>query len=64
MSNMQAELLIRERRVLEVGFIEMVVWRLPQPLIGSHHSLKYRLASVVKGECVHALRQRGRQGRP
>ena len=52
MSNMKAELLMRERRVLEVGFIEVIVWRLPQPLSGSTHSLKYRLAYVVDGECV------------
>jgi Family of unknown function (DUF6516) len=52
MSNMKAELLLRERRVLEAGFIEVIVWRLPQPLSGSNHSLKYRLAYVVDGECV------------
>lgn len=49
---MQAELLMRERRVLELGFIEVVVWSLPEPLRGSMHSLKYRLAYVVDGECV------------
>jgi Family of unknown function (DUF6516) len=49
---MQAELVMRERRVLEAGFIEVVVWRLPQPLSGSAHNLKYRLAYVVDGECV------------
>ena len=52
MSNMRAELLIRERRVLEAGFIEVIVWRLPVPLSRSTHSLKYRLAYVVKSECV------------
>jgi hypothetical protein len=52
MSNMKAELLMRERRVLEVGFIEVIVWRLPEPLSGSTHSFKYRLAYVVEGECV------------
>lgn len=52
MSNMKAELLMRERRVLEGGFIEVVVWRLPQPVSGSTHSLKYRLAYVVDSECV------------
>ena len=49
---MKAELLMRERRVLEAGFIEVVVWRLPEPLSGSAHSLKYRLAYVVDSECV------------
>lgn len=52
MSNMKAELLMRERRVLEVGFIEVIVWRLREPLSGSTHSLKYRLAYVVDSECV------------
>ena len=52
MSNMKAELLMRERRVLEIGFIEVVVWRLSEPLSKSTHSLKYRLAYVVAGECV------------
>jgi hypothetical protein len=49
---MQAELMMRERRVLEAGFIEVVVWRLPELLSGSAHSLKYRLAYVVDSECV------------
>jgi hypothetical protein len=52
MSNMKAELLMRERRVLEVGFIEVIVWRLPEPLSGSSHSFKYRLAYIVEDECV------------
>lgn len=49
---MKAELLMRERRVLEIGFVEAVVWRLADPLSGSTHSLKYRLAYVVGGECM------------
>ena len=49
---MRAELLMRERRVLEAGFIEVIVWRLPQPLSGSTHGFKYRLAYVVERECV------------
>lgn len=52
MSNMKAERLMRERRVLEVGFIEVIVWKLPEPLSGSTHSFKYRLAYIVEGECV------------
>ena len=43
---------MRERRVLGAGFIEVVVWRLPQPLSGSTHSLKYWFAYVVNSECV------------
>ncbi len=49
---MKAEPLMRERRVLEVGFVEVIVWRLPEPLSGSTHSFKYRLAYVVESECV------------
>jgi hypothetical protein len=49
---MKAELLMRERRALEVGFVEVIVWRLPEPLSGSTHGPKYRLAYVVAGECV------------
>jgi hypothetical protein len=52
MSNMKAERLMRERRVMEVGFIEVVVWKLPEPLSGSTHGIKYRLAYVVDGKCV------------
>ena len=47
MSNMRAELVMRERRVLEAGFIEVIAWRLPQALSGSTHGIKYRLAYVV-----------------
>ena len=49
---MKATLLMRERRVLEVGFVEVIVWKLPQPLVGSAHCLKYRLAYVVGSECM------------
>lgn len=43
---------MRERRVLEVGFVEVMVWRLPEPLSGSTHRFKYRLAYVVEDDCV------------
>ena len=36
----------------ESAFAELVLWRLPKPLKGSAHALKYRLAYVVRGECV------------
>jgi hypothetical protein len=49
---MKAELLLRERRIMGFGFVEAVVWMLPQPLSGSTHAFKYRLAYVVSGECV------------
>jgi hypothetical protein len=53
LSYMAAELLIDERHVLDAeAFAEIVVWRLPQPVTGSRHRFKYRLAFVVEGVCV------------
>lgn len=50
---MDATLLLSERHAIsEDAFVEMVVWRLPSPLPGSHHGFKYRLALVVDGQCV------------
>lgn len=50
---MNAELLVNERLILSPNtFVEMVVWRLPQPLSGSRHGFKYRLALVVNGCCM------------
>lgn len=36
----------------EWAFAELVLWRIPTPLEGSSHRFKYRLAYVVRGECV------------
>jgi hypothetical protein len=36
----------------ESAFAELVLWHLPEPLMGSLHLFKYRLAYVVRGECV------------
>ena len=50
---MRAELLIDERHVLGPrAFVEVVVWRLPQPLKASPHWFKYRLALIVDGRCI------------
>ena len=50
---MKAEVILRERHVLtEDSFVEIVVWRVPSPVRGSAHRLKYRLALIVAGECV------------
>jgi hypothetical protein len=32
--------------------VELVVWKVPEPVSGSVHGFKYRLALVVAGECV------------
>lgn len=50
---MKATELYRQRIVFaENKFAELVLWRLPQPLAGSKHSFKYRLAYVVAERCV------------
>lgn len=36
----------------ETAFFEVVLWHLPEPVPGSSHPFKYRLALVVNGECV------------
>lgn len=50
---MKAQILIRERVVFPDGsMVEMVAWRLPQPVPPSVHSFKYRLAYIVDGRRV------------
>ena len=50
---MKATPLLHERRVIaEEAFVELVVWQVPSPVLGSAHSFKYRLAFVVSGVCV------------
>jgi hypothetical protein len=50
---MKASALIRRRVVVATdAFVEIVVWRLHQPVPSSLHPFKYRLAYVVAGECV------------
>ncbi|MDR3554721.1 MAG: DUF6516 family protein [Syntrophobacteraceae bacterium] len=47
---MNAELMLNERHIIsENSFVEIVVWRLPVPAMGS---VKYRLALVVESHCV------------
>ena len=49
---MKAELLINERHVLDARtFVEIVVWRLDQPVRGSIHRFKW-LALVADSVCV------------
>ena len=50
---MDAVLLLREKFALtENAFVELVIWRVPQPLRGSTHHFKYRLALVEDEICV------------
>jgi len=52
-SNIRAELLLRERLVLsQRAFVEIVIWRLPAASRGSQHGFKYRLAYVANGRCA------------
>jgi hypothetical protein len=52
-SNMKAVELVRTRIIYsETAFAELVLWQLPASLPGSSHQFKYRLAYVVRGECV------------
>ncbi|MFA7665142.1 MAG: DUF6516 family protein [Burkholderiaceae bacterium] len=50
---MKAIRLARTRIVYaENAFAELVLWKVPTPVSGSTHNLKYRLAYVVDGTCV------------
>ncbi|MGO9634547.1 MAG: DUF6516 family protein [Steroidobacteraceae bacterium] len=50
---MKAELLMRERLILSRrAFVEIVIWKLPQPLPYSRHAFKYRLAYIANQRCV------------
>ena len=52
-ANMRIALLIRERIPFgEDAFAELVLWRLSSPVPGSSHQFKYRLAFVLRDECV------------
>lgn len=50
---MKAVLIQKARQVInDTSFFEVVLWHLPEPVPGSAHPFKYRLALVVKGERV------------
>ena len=54
--------MLNERHAIsEHVFVELVVWRLPSPVMGSQHGFKYRLALVVNGHYV--LRYDNEQGK-
>lgn len=41
---MKAELLYRSKSILSDGaIVEMVIWKVPRPVIGSLHAYKYSL---------------------
>lgn len=50
---MKAQQLLNERIPQgDDSFAELRVWKVPSPVSGSSHSLKYSLAFVVGGVCV------------
>ncbi|MFN8627070.1 MAG: DUF6516 family protein [Candidatus Binatia bacterium] len=50
---MRATALMHRRVVLAPdAFVEVTIWRVPQPVSPAVHPFKYRLAYVVAGECV------------
>ena len=62
-SNMRAVRLARTRITYsETAFAELVLWRVPKPVVGSAHEFKYRLAYVVDGVCVLRYDNEGGKG--
>lgn len=49
---MKAVEILREKTVAGNLVIEMVVWRLPEPMLGSGHCYKYRLYCGRNGQCL------------
>ncbi len=50
---MKAAELLRTRIIYsDEAFAELILWQLPKPVEESTHGFKYRLAYVVRGECV------------
>ena len=47
----KARKITRTRLVVDPGFADLVVWQVPEPVAGSAHGYKYRLAYVVGGIC-------------
>jgi hypothetical protein len=49
---MNAALLLRKREALtETAFVEVVIWRVREPVRGSSHGFKYSFALVSEGIC-------------
>jgi len=53
LSIMEAVALVRRRVIVSVdAFVEVVIWRVPEPVWPSTHLFKYSLAYVVEQRCV------------
>lgn len=50
---MKAQLLLDERHILNAtAFVALKVWKVPTPVRGSVHDLKYSFVLVENGQCV------------
>ena len=49
---MPAIKLIHIKEEYAEGFVEIVIWRVPEPVPPSEHSYKYRLVYIVEGKRV------------
>lgn len=50
---MKAVALVRRRVVVAAdAYVEVVIWRVPEPVPPSTHEFKYRLAYIVEDRCV------------
>ena len=50
---MAAELIAKDRFPIDDnGFVDLVIWKVPQPVRGCTHLYKYRLAYIENDVCV------------
>lgn len=60
---MKAELLYRSKSILSDGaIVEMVIWRVPRPVVGCLHAYKYSLFYGYDGRRVIAYDNERRKG--
>ncbi|MDO8413288.1 MAG: DUF6516 family protein [Gallionellaceae bacterium] len=60
---MKAILVHKTREQFSSGVIEIIIWRVPEPVLSSGHLFKYRLAYLVKGQRVIGYdNERGKGG--
>jgi hypothetical protein len=49
---MKAKELLRIKESFGAGFVEIMIWQVPEPVPPSEHPYKYRLVYVVDGKRV------------
>ena len=59
---MKAVELFRTKDVNARGIVEIVIWRVPEPVPPSEHPWKYRLVYVVEGERIVGFDNERRKG--